>query len=237
MNATIARITVRGLFGRKRFLLLLPLPLLMIGLAWLADGLGAEPNDWVPVVVLGLGLNVVLPIVALVVGTGVLGSEIDDGTLVHVLAKPLARREIILSKFVVAVGVTAVTVGVPLFVIGMLAGSVRLGLALVAGAALGALAYSALFIALSLLTRKPVLIGLLYVLVWEGLLGNLLSGIRVLSIRQYVIAVVDRISDTSYFSAIVSLPVSLAMTFIFTVGATLLAVDRLRSFTVAGETS
>ena len=82
-----------------------------------------------------------------------------------------------------------------------------------------------------------MLIGLLYVLVWEGLLGNLLSGIRVLSIRQYVIAVVDRISDTTFFSAIVSLPVSLAMTFIFTVGATLLAIDRLRSFTVAGETS
>jgi ABC-2 type transport system permease protein len=237
MNATITRITARGLFGRRRFLLLLPLPLLMIGLAWLSDGLGARPDEWVPVVVLGLGLNVVLPIVALVVGTGVLGSEIDDGTLVHVLAKPLPRREIILSKFVVAVGVTAVTVGVPMFIIGLLAGSVRLGLALVAGAALGALAYSALFIALSLLTRKPVLIGLLYVLVWEGLLGNLLSGIRVLSIRQYVIAVVDRISDTELFSAIVSLPVSLAMTFIFTVGATLLAIDRLRSFTVAGETS
>ncbi len=238
MNTTIARITARGLFGRRRVLLLLPLPLLMIGLAWLADGLGALPDDWVPVVVLGLGLNVVLPIVALVVGTGVLGSEIDDGTLVHVLAKPLPRREIILSKFVIAVGVTAVTVGVPLFVIGLLAGSVQFGLALVVGAALGAAAYSALFLALSLLTRKPVLIGLIYVLVWEGLLGNLLSGIRVLSIRQYVIAVVDRLStDTSFFSAIVSLPVALAMAFIFTVGATLLAIDRLRSFTVAGETS
>ncbi len=238
MNATIARITARGLLGRRRVLLLLPLPLLMIGLAWLSDGLGAEPGDWVPVVVLGLGLNVVLPIVALVVGTGVLGSEIDDGTLVHVLAKPLPRREIILSKFVIAVGVTAVTVGVPLFVIGLLAGSVQFGLALVVGAALGAAAYSALFLALSLLTRKPVLIGLIYVLLWEGLLGNLLSGIRVLSIRQYVIAVVDRLStDTSFFSGIVSLPVALAMTFIFTVGATLLAIDRLRSFTVAGETS
>jgi ABC-2 type transport system permease protein len=237
MNATIVRITARGLLGRRRFLLLLPLPLLMVGLAWLSDGLGANPDEWVPVVVLGLGLNVVLPIVALVVGTGVLGSEIDDGTLVHILAKPLPRWEIVLSKFVVAVVVTAITVGLPLFVIGLMAGSVQFGLALVVGAALGAVAYSALFILLSLLTRKPVLIGLLYVLVWEGLLGNLLSGIRVLSIRQYVIAVIDRMTDTSFFSAIVSLPVSLAMAFIITAGATLLAIDRLRSFTVAGETS
>ena len=44
MNATIARITARGLFGRKRFLLLLPLPLLVIGLGVLADSLGARPD-------------------------------------------------------------------------------------------------------------------------------------------------------------------------------------------------
>jgi ABC-2 type transport system permease protein len=35
----------------------------------------------------------------------------------------------------------------------------------------------------------------------------------------------------------VSLPVSVAMTFIFAVGATLLAIDRLRSFSVVGETT
>ncbi len=52
---------------------------------------------------MGLGLAVVLPVIALIVGTGVLGSEIDDGTLAHILAKPLPRREIVISKLVVAV--------------------------------------------------------------------------------------------------------------------------------------
>ena len=46
----------------------------------------------------GLGLAVVLPVIALIVGTGVLGSEIDDGTIVHILTKPLPRRDIILAK-------------------------------------------------------------------------------------------------------------------------------------------
>ena len=91
-----------------------------------------------------------------------------------------------------------------------------------------------LFILLSLLTRRPVLVGLVYVLIWEGLLGNLLSGTQVLSVQQYVIAVADRISESSYLSTSVSLPVSLAMAFIITVGATVLAIDRLRSFTVVG---
>jgi ABC-2 type transport system permease protein len=230
-------ITARGLFGRRRFLLLLPLPLLLVGLAVLADGLGATPEDWVEAVVLGLGFAVVLPVMALIIGTGVLGSEIDDGTLVHILAKPVPRREIILSKLVVAVGVTALTVGVPMLATGLIAGSTKLGLGLVAGSALGALAYSALFLALSLVTRRPVLLGLLYVLIWEGLLGNILSGSRVLSVQQYVVATADAVSGTDLLQGTVSTPVSLVMAVVFAVGGTLLAIDRLRSFSVAGETS
>ena len=100
MNMTIARITARALLGRRRFLLLLPLPVLLIGLPVLADGAGRRsPSTGAQPVIVGLGLAVVLPIVALVVGTGVLGSEIDDGTLAHILAKPLARSEIILAKY------------------------------------------------------------------------------------------------------------------------------------------
>src|SRR5262245_14906402 len=167
MNMTIARITARALVGRRRFLLLLPLPVLLVGLAVLSDSLGARPDEWVGPVVVGLGFAVVLPVMSLIVGTGVLGSEIDDGTIVHILAKPLPRREIILAKLVVAFAVTAITVGVPMYACGLIAGSGRLALALTVASALGALAYCALFLALSLITRRPVLVGLLYVLIWE----------------------------------------------------------------------
>jgi len=237
MNTTIIAITARALFGRRRFLMLIPLPALMIGLAVLVRALGADPRNWTQSVIIGLGMAVVLPVVALVVGTGVLGSEIDDGTLAHVLAKPLPRSEIILSKLLVAFLVTAVTVCVPFFLVGLVANSVSLGIGLVVGGLLGSLAYCSLFVALSLLTRRPVLVGLVYVLVWEGLLGNFLSGTRVLSVQQYVIEVADRVSRSDLISGNVSLAVSLAMSFVFVAGATLLAIDRLRSFSVVGETS
>jgi ABC-2 type transport system permease protein len=236
-NPTIARITTRGLFGRRRFLLLLPLPLLLIGLALLADGLGARPDEWAQPVLVGLGFAAVLPVIALIVGTGVLGSEIDDGTLVHVLAKPLPRREIVLTKLAVAVVVTAVTVGLPMYLAGLVAGSARLGVGLAVGCAVGAFAYSAFFLALSLLTRRPVLLGLLYVLIWEGVLGNLLTGTRMLSVQQYVVAVAARVGDTHLLTGRISVPVSVGMAAAFTVGGTLLAIDRLRSFSIAGETS
>jgi len=237
MNMTIARITARALFGRRRSLWLLPAPLLLIGLAVLSQSLGADPKDWVPAVVVNLGLNVVLPVVALIVGTGVLGSEIDDGTLAHILAKPLPRSQIVLSKLLVAVVVTAVTVCVPLFVVGVVGHSPSLGWGLVVGGVIGSAAYCSLFVALSLLTRRPVLVGLAYVLLWENLLSNFLSGTRVLSIQQYVLEVADRVSGSDLISGNVSLPVSLAMSFVFVAGATVLAIDRLRSFSVVGETS
>jgi ABC-2 type transport system permease protein len=237
INMTIARLTLRGLLGRRRFLLLLPLPALVVGLALLAEAFGATPAEWGPPVLVGLGFAVVLPVMSLVVGASVLGSEIDDGTVVHVLAKPLPRREIVFAKLVVAVGVTTVTVGAGLALAGLVAGSGRLVLGLLAGTALGALAYSAVFLVLSLLTRRPVLVGLVYVMVWEGLLTNWVSGTRVLSIQHYAISLADQVAGTTLFTGSLSVQVALAMAAVVTVGATVLAVDRLKSFSVAGETS
>ena len=235
--ATVAYITARGLFGRRRALLLLPLPLLLVGLAALCVAYDVNPREWGPTVLVGLGLAVVLPVVSLIVGTGVLGSEVDDGTIVHILTKPLPRRDIILAKLLVAAGVSAVTAAVPLFVAGVLADSVRFGLALVVGAVAGAIAYSALFLLLSLVTRRPVLLGLAYILVWEGLLGRFVSGTRVLSIEQYVISITDRIAPTGMLDGKVSVPVAIVMSAVFAIGGTIYAINRLGSFSVAGETS
>ena len=235
--STVAYITARGLFGRRRLLLLVPLPLLLVGLAVLCRAYDVNPNQWGEPVVVGLGLAVVLPVISLIVGTGVLGSEVDDGTIVHILTKPLPRREIVFAKLLVAAAVSTASTAVPLFVVGVLADSVHFGLALVAGAAVGACAYSALFLLLSLVSRRPVLFGLVYILVWEGLLGRFMTGTRVLSIEQYVIALVDKIAPTSMMTGNVSIPVAIVMSAIFTIGGTLYAINRLGSFSVAGETS
>ena len=124
-----------------------------------------------------------------------------------------------------------------MYLAGLVAGSGRLGIGLAVGSLVGAFAYSALFLALSLLTRRPVLLGLLYVLIWEGVLGNLLTGTRMLSVQQYVLAVAAKVGGTDLLTGRVSVPVSLVMAVAFTVGGTVLAIDRLRSFSIAGETS
>jgi ABC-2 type transport system permease protein len=238
MNSTIARITARGLFGRRRFLLLVPLPVLLVGLAALSHALAPDQvGEWAGPILDGFGFALLLPLIALIVGTGVLGAEIDDGTIVHILSKPLPRSEIILSKLVVAVGVTSVVSAVPMFIAGTIVAGAHLGFALVLACVVGSIAYCAFFLALSLLTRRPVLLGLLYVLLWEGLLGNLLAGTRLLSIEQYALSIAVHGSGTDLLTSHVSLRVSIAMSAVFLLVGTFLAIDRLRSFTLTGETS
>lgn len=237
MNGTVGAITARALLGRRRFAVLLPLPVLLVGLTALAHSLESNPVDWGEPMVAGLGFGAVVPLIALVVGTGVLGTEIDDGTIVHILATPLRRRDIVLTKLAVAVAITTVVTAVPMFLTGLIIESTRFGLGLAVACLAGALAYSAVFVALSLLTRRPVLLGLLYVLIWEGLLGNLLSGSRLLSIQQYMITIADEATGSDLLDGRVSLPAAVVMSAVFLVGGTVLAVDRLRSFTLTGETS
>jgi ABC-2 type transport system permease protein len=234
MNPTIARITARSLVGRRRFLLLLPLPLVLILLAALARQVGGRPHDLVQNVLFGFGLALVVPLTALIVGAGVLGLEIDDGTLLHLLAKPLPRREIVFTKLAVAGAISVVVTAPALLIAGVVLDSLQLGVAFAVGGSVAAVAYCAIFMALSLVFRRPVLIGLVYVVVWEGALGNLISGTGVLSVEQYAVTIAERLGPSALITSHVSAPVAVVMSVAVTLGATVLAVHRLRSFTVAG---
>ncbi|GAA1387311.1 MULTISPECIES: ABC transporter permease [Catellatospora] len=237
MNMTIAWITARGLLGRRRSWLLLPMPLILIGVTAVGLGFDAPAADLIDGVLIGLGVAVILPLVSLIVGTGVLGSEIDDGTVVHILTKPIPRSRIILAKLVVAATVSAVTIAVPMFVAATMIGGAELGLGFALACVAGAIAYSALFLALSVVTRRPVLVGLLYVVIWEGLLSNLVAGTRTVSVQHFVIKFAAELSGSQLFTTTVSTAVAAVMTVVFTVLGTWLATQRLRSFSVAGETS
>jgi ABC-2 type transport system permease protein len=235
MNLTIIGITARALLGRRRVLLLLPMPLVLIGLTLLGVSVDASDAEWGPTVFGNLGLSVILPLTALIVGSSVLGLEIDDGTITHVLTKPLPRSEIVLSKLAVAWVVTTVATGVPLAVAAVIAGSGALAVGMVLAAALGALAYSALFLALSVLTKRPVAVGLVYIMLWENVLVGFVDGARVFSVREHATTLADTVADTALLSSSVSLGTALVMSAVFIVVGTVGATQRLRSFALTGE--
>lgn len=235
MNPTIMRLTARALLGRKRVLMLLPMPVLLIGLTLIGVMSGADDDEWGPVVFSNLGLSVILPLTALIVASSVLGLEIDDGTITHLLTKPLPRSEIVLSKLAVAWAVTTVATAVPLAVAALIGGSGALAAGLVVAAAWASLAYCALFLALSLLTKRPVAVGLVYIMLWENLLVSFVDGARVFSVRQHATAIADAIGDTQLIDASVSVATALIVSAVFIVVGTVGATRKLGSFALTGE--
>ncbi|MGD0686248.1 MAG: ABC transporter permease, partial [Streptosporangiaceae bacterium] len=91
VNGTVARITFRATMGRKRaFLFAIP-PAILLLVTVLLKIARPERAAW-PADILGVfGFSVVLPLTALIIGTSVLGAEIDDGSIVHLLATPVRR--------------------------------------------------------------------------------------------------------------------------------------------------
>jgi ABC-2 type transport system permease protein len=106
------------------------------------------------------------------------------------------------------------------------------------GTAVGAMAYSAAFLALSLMTRRPVAVGLLYIVLWENLLVRFVSGAKVLSVQQYSTTLAHGISRGDILPG-TTLPAMAAalLAAAFIIGGTVLATNRLRSFSLTGETS
>ena len=235
MNPVVMHLTVRGLLGRRRAVLLVLLPLLLLLMAGLVRwASGGDPLSTVKLTN-EFALGTLLPLMCLLIGIGVIGTEIDDGSIVYLLAKPVPRRTILWSKLVVAWGATLVFAVLPIIAAVEIAGDegTRLGWAYGVTAALAALAYTAVFVALSVVTRNVVIVGLLYALLWETVLGGYVPGVRNVSVRQWALAAAERIlgdrapawgvtSDVSLTAASVLLAAT-------TIGAIVLAVRRLQT--------
>ncbi|MDO5739437.1 MAG: ABC transporter permease [Ornithinimicrobium sp.] len=235
MNLTIARLALRALLGQKRVLVLIALPVLLVALAGLLRWLTGEPVS-ASMVFVELGLALVVPLIALIAANGVLGPEIDDGSVVYLLSTPVSRYVVAASKFLVAAGV-AVVLSVSGLVGTVLAGGLSerwLTVSLVTGGA-AALLYAALFTAMSAITRHGMIAGLIYALVVEGLLGRFLSGFRYLSIRALAERIGEVAADVDLPVADLSLAYALIASVVVLVAGVLVAGWRLQRFQLRGD--
>ena len=172
-------VTLRGLLSRRRMILLVllaGLPVLIALLVRVGGGrTGPRPRLDTLVV------RAVMPFVALILGTAALGSEIEDGTAVFLLIKLIPRWQILLSKMLVAAGLTAVLVVPSIILTGVIIGratgdALTTTTAFAVACLVGGTAYSVAFVTLSLYTSRALLVGLGYTLIWEGVLAGLLEG-------------------------------------------------------------
>ncbi len=193
----IVALTLRALLDRKRTWLMIGLaamPVLLVALAVALGPAEIEADDFDSIII-----ATILPLIALVFGTSAMGPELEEGTIIYLLSKPIRRLRLVTAKSVVAAALTAALVAPATLLAGLVA---TLGGSDVAGVAVayavaamaGGAAYAVVFLAVSTFTRWALIVGLLYVLLWEGFLADLLPGTNTFSIRQATLGVARELS-------------------------------------------
>jgi ABC-2 type transport system permease protein len=237
MSFFIFVLTLRQVVFRKSTLLLLLLAVIPVLVAFVFDLSGShrrQPEEFaVEVISVWLIATTVLPLTAVLFGTSVLGDELEDGTVIYLLTKPLQRWSILLPKvaaawlLTAALAVTSLAVSV-VIVAGGDSGNIVFGFGV--ATTLGALAYAVVFTLLSIVTSRALIAGLVFVFIWEGAVTGIFEGIRYFSIRHYTLALAEWLGDIdpAYLDAYVGGVTALILSLGVIVAGLVYANQRLR---------
>lgn len=236
-NPTVARLTYKAVLGRRRAAILFVLPALLLLIAVAVRMLNGVDDQVAADVLGGFALATMVPLIGVIAGTGAISPEIDDGSIVYLLSKPVKRPTIVFTKLIVAIAVTMAFSAVPTLVAGLIlnGNGQQVAVAYTIAALVASIAYSALFLLLGTVSRHAVVIGLVYALVWETLFGSLVPGARTLSVQQWALSLAERVAGDGLVGSDVGLPAAVALLAGVTVAATWYAGQKLRSLTLAGE--
>jgi ABC-type transport system involved in multi-copper enzyme maturation permease subunit len=183
----LARISLRRtLWSRQTVISLLLLALAAIVVkAWSRHHGGTE--EFCREVVLLIFVPFLLPIFCLCFASPSIAADRDDRTLVYLLATPLPRPLVYLSKVAAALGPALVwSMGSWALLCWLASGAGRsLFRPLCPAILLSTLAYVALFCLLSATMRRAILVSLLYALFLEAFLGNMPGMVKRLTVSFY----------------------------------------------------
>ena len=226
---SVFSVALRGLLFRPRTLALAAVPLFTAVVALLVLAAGdSESADEAYVGLTGqLLVPLVVAFVSLIMGVSAFTDDREDGTLVLLMATPLPRWSIVAQKLAAA-WLTVQVVCLPATVTCALLGvrsSASTGEAVAAtvgSVMLTGLAYCAVFVLLSLVIRRAVLVGAFYIVAWEGTLANFAAAADSLAIGGYGRAIVaatvpdvgvESAADVSALTAVIVLLVVSAAAF------------------------
>ena len=240
--ATVFRLTLRQLAGRRRLAIVVLLAALPIGLTLVLNGFLADEEDFtegfVDGIVNGMLIALILPIVVMTLATASFGNEVEDRTLNMLVLKPVSRVSIVLPKLVGSIVVAApllVAAAVAVSLIALADGGVRAAVAVGAALLVGVVTYAAIFTWAGLLTTHALGFGLIYVFLWESLVTSFLPGVRYLSVRGYTLGTLYGLDDVTFASigdGAIELPAALVGAGVVSVAFFLLTVLRLRRMDV-----
>lgn len=235
----VMTLTVRQFMGGKAVRVVTALGFLpcLFALIYLLNQESATRVEFLRDTVLnGLFFPTLLPITVLILATGALGNEIEDRTLPYLTLKPLSRLRIVVEKWLGAIAVAIPAICLGIFATSMIvlrdqaADEKRAVAGALIATAIGICAYTAIFMFISLLIQRALLVGILYTFIWESILGRYLPGLRIVSVRHFVTSIYERIQDRpEYFSkGIAALSSAIIVLVVTTLVCLALSTRRLR---------
>lgn len=230
------RLILRQLVTGGRVLALLALSAVLV-LVSLAVGLAEDVEDplEVGVALIDLmGFTLVVPIVALVFAAAALGDTREDATLVYLWLRPMGRFPIALGAWLASVTVSVPLTLLPLAVSAVLldAGS-DLVAATVLAALVGVVTYAAVFLFLGVLVRNSVIWGVVYILLWEGLVAQFGAATARMAVRGYTRSILASMTDVDLDLGTLSMTMGILVPAVIVVSALALTSWRLNEMEVA----
>jgi ABC-2 type transport system permease protein len=190
LSLPVYRLTLRSLVAGRRILALAALALVPVVAAGVFASAGEiEPELFWARLLQRLVIPTETAFIAVVIGASALAEEREDGTILYLVATPLPRIALIVSK-VAAAWTVAMALLVPSLVA---SAAIALGGELTAdevvwplvGVALACLCYCAASAWLAMMVRRPVVLGVLYILLWEGSIATFAASADRFSIAAY----------------------------------------------------
>lgn len=230
-------LTIRQLSGWRRLAIMAVLAALPVifTLLLLAESRADSVRGFETMVLGGMLAGSIIPLVVLAIAAAAFGNEVEDRTLANLTISPVPRWQIALPKLLGTIAVAGPFIAASALITAHLAflGDAAATTAVTVGALAGVAMYAGVFVYLGLLSPQAIGIGLLYIVLWEGLLSGFVAGVRLLSIRFYSIALMQGLDERRFAGLNVpSLTVAAVMTVIVIAGSTLLTVRKLRSMDV-----
>ena len=234
---SVFMLTLRQLSGWRRGAIMAVLAALPVvfTLLLLAEDNTDSVAEFESIVLGAMLAGSIIPLVVLAIAAAAFGNEVEDRTLANLTLSPVPRWQIALPKLLATFSVAGSFVALSALATAHFAflGDATATIAVTVGALAAVAMYGALFVWLGLVSPQAIGIGLMYIVLWEGLLSGYVAGVRLLSIRYYSIALMNGLDERRFAGLnLPSLTVAAVMTAIVIAGSTMLAVRKLRSMDV-----
>ena len=233
----VYRLALRQLTGRWRLMIMTVLASMpvIIAVLMLRSKTAATVDQFETGILSAMLAGSIAPLVVLAIAAAAFANEIEDRTLANLTLSPVARWQIAVPKLLAAITIAAPFIAVSAFLTGYVAflGDARATAAITVSALVGVALYASAFVWLGLVSTQAIGIGLLYIVLWEGFFAGFVSGVRLLSIRHYAIAIMHGL-DPRRFAVHdhVSLGVAVTLSVLMFSGFVALSIRRLRRMDV-----